>query len=154
MLAVVDTNVWISALLRVDGLAARLVDKIGPGGFQPVTCPSTLAELIRVSSQEKFAVQYPLLPAMLERIASGIGAHGVNIPEPPVTAICRDPKDDIFIALAVASAAPYLVSGDKDVHAANVVDYLRATGTDVLTVRQFLDALEQQEGEPNGSPSR
>lgn len=152
MLAVVDTNVWISALVKVDGASAQLIDHIGPGGFQPVACPFTLKELRGVSSRKKFAGQYPSIPAMLERIAHGISEYGFNIADPPIVPICRDPKDDVFIALAIASGAPYLVTGDKDLRHPNVVAYLRNQGTEVLTVREFLHLLEQK-GEPAPAPS-
>jgi predicted nucleic acid-binding protein len=48
---------------------------------------------------------------------------------------CFDPDDDIFLESAQAAAAHYLVTGNtKDFPAAWV-------GTQILTARQFLDAV-------------
>lgn len=48
--------------------------------------------------------------------------------------ICRDPKDDMLLELAVGAMADYLVTGDNDLL---VLDPFR--GTRIVTPRQFLD---------------
>lgn len=113
------------------------------GGFTPAICPAVMAELEDICSTDRLGGKYPAILRNYPRLRRRIIQFGEAFPDPVAVPVCRDPKDDMFIALAVASGAPYLVSGDNDVHAAIVVEYLREAGTEVLTVRRFLDLLEQ-----------
>lgn len=51
-------------------------------------------------------------------------------------AVTRDPRDDYLVALALATRAGALVSGDRD------LTELEHPGIRVLTPRQFLDLVE------------
>lgn len=62
--------------------------------------------------------------------------------DPPIIPITRDPKDDIFVALAVSSAAEYLVTRDDDLKRdLAVVEYLATAGCEAVSVRAFLEKL-------------
>ena len=50
--------------------------------------------------------------------------------------ICRDPKDNKFIDLAVNGFADFLITGDQDLLSLKVVD-----DTKIVTPRAFLDLL-------------
>jgi putative PIN family toxin of toxin-antitoxin system len=50
-------------------------------------------------------------------------------------AVCRDPDDDYLLALAVASKADALVSGDQDLHA------VEGAAVEIITPRELLDRL-------------
>ena len=145
MLAVVDTNVWISAVLTRNGVSAAVPKAIGDSGFVPVMCPGTRAELNRIAGSERLLRKYPHLPAEFLILVERLDSDAIEVADPPIIPICRDPRDDIFIALAVASKAEYLVTGDGDLKDdAGVVEYLAATRTKVVTVREFLGILEPQ----------
>ena len=89
----------------------------------------------------------------MNRLIAALRASGEEIGPPTVVRVCRDPADDIFIAVAIDSHAEYLVTRDDDLKGdPNVVAYLRNQGTEVLTVREFLHLLEQA-GEPAPAPS-
>ena len=49
--------------------------------------------------------------------------------------ICRDPEDDYLLALAIASKADALVTGDDDLHA------VPNPGVEIITPRELLDCL-------------
>jgi putative PIN family toxin of toxin-antitoxin system len=57
-----------------------------------------------------------------------------------VMRVCRDPKDDAYLALCVAAGADVLITGDQDLL---VIDPGRTPvlpqGMKILTPRQFLD---------------
>lgn len=55
----------------------------------------------------------------------------------PHRAVCRDPRDDYLIALAEASGAEAIISGDLDLLA---IDPARIA-VEVVTPRQFADQL-------------
>ena len=50
---------------------------------------------------------------------------------------CRDPKDQVFLELALESHADYLISGDKDILA-----YPSAEGLKIITAASFRVVLE------------
>jgi uncharacterized protein len=59
--------------------------------------------------------------------------------DPSFVSLCRDPNDHHVIATAVATFAPVIVSGDKD-----LLDLGAHAAIRIVTPRQFLDTL----GEP------
>lgn len=152
MLAVIDTNVWISALLSRNGGPARIAELVGTP-FTPVFCDATLSELRSVSGRDRLR-KNGLTSSRYERLESRLRDSGLVVEDPAVIAVSRDPKDDIFIALAVAAECDYLVSGDDDLKGDDRVrEHLAAAGVRIATVRQFVAIVEAQEGEPDGSPS-
>jgi len=58
-------------------------------------------------------------------------------PSGPHPAVCRDPRDDYLVALATASGAEAIVTGDLDLLA---IDPKRLT-IEVITPRQLIDRL-------------
>ncbi|HLJ68343.1 MAG TPA: putative toxin-antitoxin system toxin component, PIN family [Chloroflexota bacterium] len=52
--------------------------------------------------------------------------------------VCRDPKDDVFLATAKAADADYLVSEDKD-----LLDLSPYEATRIITGRMFVEVLEE-----------
>lgn len=66
-----------------------------------------------------------------------------QVDDPPsVERVSRDPRDDIFIAVAAASKADCLVSRDDDLKRdPAVLAYLDPLGVRVLSVREFLADL-------------
>ena len=68
------------------------------------------------------------------------------IPHEPPPVSSRDPKDDPLLAVALSGHADYLITGDDDLL---VLDGEPALGTlRIVTVRDFLQLLAQQRGEP------
>jgi len=76
----------------------------------------------------------------LVKLWSGIRGRCVVVEPQALIRICRDPKDDAYLALCVAAKAEVLITGDKDLL---VVDITQASGLPralrILTPRQFLD---------------
>lgn len=109
--AVLDTNVLVSALL-FSGETGNIILSWKAGKFLPVFSYNTFDEFRRVLSYPKFSLtpreidvifQYEVLPY----------CEVVDI-EDDITGVCRDTDDHKFLSCAVASAADYIVSGDKD----------------------------------------
>jgi putative PIN family toxin of toxin-antitoxin system len=133
MRVVLDTNVLVSALL-FRGRLARLVTLWQAGTIVPVLTRETFAELRTVLSYPKFAlteaesdslIQNEILPWFEVVEIAG-----------PVPAICRDPDDDIFLAVAAAATADWLVTGDADLLALG--SYQR---TRIATPQEFLSQI-------------
>lgn len=58
-----------------------------------------------------------------------------------LTGVCRDPKDDKFLACAIEGEADYLVSGDQDLLAIGSYQ-----GIQIVKPAQFLNILQVAAG--------
>lgn len=106
---VIDTNVWLSALV-FGGKPGLVLDLFVDDRIEVVISEEVLSELRRKISQRfpLFLPQQQLLEASLRQDAElvQLGAQTVKI--------SRDPKDNMFIETALAGQANCIVSGDKD----------------------------------------
>lgn len=115
-LVVVDTNVLISAALRPQSVPWQVFAYTLAAG-RLVVCDQTLAELEDVLQRSKFDRL-----ATRERRASILALireRGVPVAVQPQHSlasrgVCRDPDDELFLALALAAGAETIVSGDED----------------------------------------
>ncbi len=108
---VFDTNVLVSALLRPGGLAGKaLLD--GTIGRTLLASRDTAGELARVVLRPKFD-RYLTID---ERVAfiQGYLSSVVWVSVTTRLNLCRDPRDDRFLELAVDGRADAIVSGDAD----------------------------------------
>lgn len=109
---VFDTNTVISALL-FRGELSWLVEHWRSGASIPLISRPVANELLRVLHYPKFA----LSESQIEAAASLylLFAERVDIDAGAVsTAQCRDPADQMFLALAEYGRADVLVTGDRD----------------------------------------
>lgn len=145
MRAVIDTNVWVSGLLTPLSFSARVPRALADGLFSPVFCGRLLLELKDTITDRGFVRRNGLdLPA-LNRLIGLLTQRGEEFLD-PVTfpTLCRDPDDDIFIALAVAAKVDYLVTRDDDLTGDEAVrEHLSAAGVQIVTIREFVAILEQ-----------
>jgi len=107
-LAILDTNVVVSAGLKPGSVPARLVmDWVLAGKVQLVTCPSILREYRKAAARSKFT-RYNFPPTWLEYLID----DSLQLPDPvPWPHPSPDPKVAPFLALAHASGA-WLVTGN------------------------------------------
>jgi len=107
-LAVLDTNVVVSAGIRADGPPAALIlDWVLEGQVQVVTCPWIVEEYRQVARREKFRA-YGFPPLWLEFLIE----ESLHLPDPdPWPYAVPDPEDAPFLALAHAAGA-WLITGN------------------------------------------
>jgi putative PIN family toxin of toxin-antitoxin system len=111
MRLVVDTNIFTSILIRPGETLSAFIDYIDRHATILYSA-ETLTELVNVLRRRKFRAY--TTPEEVAEFVRWIIATGELVAVDDVPAVSRDPKDDKFIALAVAGRAEYLVSGDKD----------------------------------------
>lgn len=108
---IVDTNVLLSRLLAPSGVVAKAVDHALENGILLMS-DATLAELSSVLYRPKFDPYLTnddrhsflgLLAGVSQRIRIN---HQVQV--------CRNPKDDKFLDVALAGSAHGIITGDKD----------------------------------------
>lgn len=126
--AVIDTNLIISYLLTQSETLSRLIDHWERGRFVYLVSPAILRELRQVVYRPRLWRSMQVDPAILLEV---IEADAEMVPGVlTLSGICRDPKDEPFIACAVEGNAPYLVTGDLDLLEMGVfqgVTMIRAT---------------------------
>jgi putative PIN family toxin of toxin-antitoxin system len=110
--AVLVTNLIISYLLTSGETMSRLIEHWEQGHFIYLLSPTMLEELRDVVYRPKLRQNMQIDPAVLLDV---IEADTELVPGTlTLSGICRDPKDDLFIAGAVEGNATYLVTGDTD----------------------------------------
>jgi putative PIN family toxin of toxin-antitoxin system len=110
--------------------------------FHLLFSPSTFDELITVLSRPPMQRKANVpIGWFLDRVKR----YGRFVPgEIRLRGICRDPKDEIFLACAVEGEAHYLVSSDRD-----LLDLGRFRETCILNPGQFLVALRLYQMSPD-----
>lgn len=109
---VLDTNVLISALLFDQGRLGWLRLSWQRGRLSPVLAQPTLRALLRVLAYPKFRLEPSDRERLLEDLLPWCESWTDVIPASPHRV--QDPHDQVFLDLALAAAAPVLVSGDAD----------------------------------------
>jgi len=108
---VVDTNVFVSRLLRLTSVPGRAAGKAMHDAVLLVSEP-TVAELADVLAQGKFdryvtAQQRTQFIRLIATVAEFVPiVHPVRE--------CRDPKDDKFLEVALNGRADVIITGDRD----------------------------------------
>ena len=136
--AVLDINVFVSALLNDRSVPAKVIAKAERRVFRVVSSPEHLADLDEVLHRPRFIYRYgssraDRLVVHLRRRASIV--HGAPGPLGPLT---RDPDDDYLVALYRHANADFLVTGDRDLREAHLPDVR------VRTPAEFLAELEMR----------
>lgn len=108
---VLDTNTLISRMLMPQGTAGRAVDKALNEGLILVS-DDTLTELASVIARPKFD-KY-VSQADRRQFLSLLGGVARLIPIHHRVQVCRDPKDDMLLHVALNGEAQYLITGDQD----------------------------------------
>ncbi len=145
MLAVIDTNIWVSAMLRPSGYASELIEALADHQFIALTSNSLLEELRDVIQRPRLSERFGLTEETRSRVLSILYDRSIRIPDPVVTAVGRDPKDDVFLAVAVAGGADALVTRDDDLKRdPAVLAYAAVAGVRIMTIQQCLDALAEE----------
>lgn len=108
---VVDTNVFVSRLLRFDSVPGRAAEKAIHHATLLVS-ESTMTELAEVLAQAKFD-RYVTVEQRLQFIRLiAQTAEFVHVIHP--IRECRDSKDDKFLEVALNGQADVIVTGDTD----------------------------------------
>lgn len=137
MRVVFDTNILVSAMLSPQGnensIPAQALNAAEWHG-QVLYSDASLAELLRVLERPKFARYVDA--ADIEQLFAHIRRTWHVVPILQSVVQCRDPKDDLFLDIALNGSATHLVSGDDDLL---VLHPFRSTV--ICTARMFLDAV-------------
>jgi putative PIN family toxin of toxin-antitoxin system len=111
---VLDTNVLVSALLFRSGRLSWLRQAWQTMALRPVMAKPTTEELLRVLAYPKFRLSAADVEALLEELLPWVEVFAAPIPSVVMRWTVRDPKDQIFLDLALGAGVDLLVTGDAD----------------------------------------
>lgn len=132
MRVLLDTNVFVSAVL-FGGAPHECLRRGLAGEFELVTGLALLDELER-TLRDRFGLSSEAVSFArgdLELAAEMVAPRRID-------PVCRDPGDDVVLAVAKEGRADHLVTGDRD-----LLEMGRYAGTAIVTPRDFLRMLGQ-----------
>ena len=112
---VIDTSVWIHYLSRPGAAIRTIVEEMWLGEeLVVVASPELVEELELVLARPAMQA---LIPVEVAQVLLDLVAERVELLPAlgKIPALTRDPKDDKFVACAVAAGSDYLISLDKDI---------------------------------------
>jgi uncharacterized protein len=112
--AVIDTNVLLSGLLW-RGAPHVLVERVRAGVLTFISSPALLAEFADVIVRPKFKLILARSNTDPDRMLAALRRLAEIVdPTPLLVPVSRDSDDDALLALAVASPADMIISGDAE----------------------------------------
>lgn len=133
--AVVDTNVWISALLR-GASALAVIDLVAGKTVTVVISEDLFREFSKTIVKPKFLNAFdPLKLTFLNRL---IKERATFVKSKASILACRDAKDNLLLECAVDGSADFIVTGDKDLLVLNPF-----RGIEILTPREFVKRIKK-----------
>lgn len=140
--AVIDTNVWVSAILNPFGFPASLRTAFATGLFEVVVSEPLLSELADVLNRPRIRQKYGLTADDIAEILTLIDERAEHAILTGAITVCRDPDDDAVIETAIRGEASCIVSRDDDLKFdASVADFLKAHDIAVVTISRFLSLI-------------
>jgi uncharacterized protein len=137
---VIDTNVFISAAILPFSISAQLSQR-ALTHERVLFCEASYAELASRLTKAKFDRYVKLEERQKQLLYLREAAMWQIDPSPfPQAVRCRDPKDNLFIDLALHSKASMLITGDQDLLV--LADALSTHGLQVLPPAQALALLQ------------
>ena len=129
---VFDTNTFISAILLEGSVSAQALDKAFTTG-EVIVSDSTFSEFTQVLFRKKFD-KYLTDERRLQAL-SKLERDTFLQPVSSILKICRDPKDDKYLELAIDGTAVCIITGDKDLLVLNPFHNIL-----ILTASAFLSS--------------
>ena len=133
---VLDNNVVLSALVFPSGRLAWLSQAWQSSELTLIASWETIAELRRVLGYRKFGLSLSRQIGAMHRYQPW--CEMVTVTEPPDVPECRDPRDRMFLELAVAGQADALVTGDGD-----LLELARVFSIPIITPAELRARLER-----------
>lgn len=112
MRVLVDTNVWISALINKLGFPARVLQALKEERFEPILSQVLIEELREVLSRPR--LRKYVEEQDIEELVTLLRDRAIWVEPPGELHLCRDPEDDLALETALLGGAKYMVKRDDD----------------------------------------
>lgn len=141
---VLDTQIFLRAAINPNSACGRIVFN-ELSDYQLYSADQIDAEIKRVLKRPAIRLKFPQINDKRAAQVMLVAEQAEHVQITTIEPVCRDPKDDIFLACAKAASADYLVSEDKD-----LLDLKQHHTTRIINVATFLTALDQKR--PSSTP--
>lgn len=140
---VLDTNVLISAFIspNKDSAPRQLYDACVRGRFFLLLSDDILEEVFDVLNRPRIKRMYKLTDKEISQFILELKKNTIVATHTNISVVVEDPDDNKFIACAIDGKGDYIVSGDK-----HLLDLEAYNGVRILTVREFLMTLVEEQG--------
>ena len=131
---IADTNAWISRFILPTSLTGQRLKRLSADKRITLVFSQTLKEELRAVLQRPKFRKY-----ITAENLTVFRAYLDAFPTTPVTSaveLCRDPKDNFLLNLALDSQADYLLSGDEDLLVLGSVG-----STSIITLAEFAQQM-------------
>ncbi|WP_373498401.1 putative toxin-antitoxin system toxin component, PIN family [Desulfococcus sp.] len=139
--AVIDTHVFVSALLTPGSNASAILDWVRANKIELLVSRSILAEIELVLQYPKLAKRHRMSP---EQIREFLDAYAriaqITEEKMEVRAIKADPADDKYVACAVEGGADFIISGDH-----RLTELKTYRGIRIVTPGDFVEIIKAKE---------
>jgi len=133
--AVVDANVYVSAIIQPAGTPGRLIARfLRDASFEIVLSPPIVDEVLRALGYRR--VRRLVRGADAQLWFEDIVFLADVVADTRLFRICEDPDDDKYLAAAIEGRAGHVVTGDRRFLALG-----EHAGVEIVTPRAFLDLL-------------
>ena len=141
--AVLDTNIWVSALLNPTGYPARLIKAFEKGLLEVVISEPILTEIADVLSRPRIRKKYGVTASEIHELLVLIEQRSEHVLICGDVSICRDKDDDLIIETALKGKADYIVTRDDDLKMdTKVFNFLKQPGIQPISVSKLLQLLK------------
>jgi putative PIN family toxin of toxin-antitoxin system len=140
---VVDTNVWVSALLNPRGFPAQVLEALKQRRFIPISSPPLIEELREVLARPRLR-RYGIREEDVEELIALLTDRAIWVEPTGKLHLCHDPDDDLILETALLGLAGAMVTRDDDIKRdLELLRWMREQGIPVLSVSQFLELLKE-----------
>ena len=131
---IIDTNLWISFLITKD--LKTLDIQVKTGKIRIIFSLELIEEFLSVAHRPKFKKYFS--KEDIEQLIDVFEFYGEISQVKSKIELCRDPKDDFLLSLAIDSKADYLISGDND-----LLELKTIGKTKIITMTDYLKKLSR-----------
>jgi putative PIN family toxin of toxin-antitoxin system len=136
---VLDTNVFVSAVLIPRRNPSRILDLWRQGRFVLVLSPPIIEEIREVLRYPRLRPRHHLTDSRIDAFLTEFVRTAVTVEADVSHAVARDRDDDHVLACAVAGRADFIVSGDADLLDLGAYQSIR-----IVSPAAFLTMLESE----------
>ncbi len=140
IVAVLDTNTIVSAILEPRGVPNRVLEAARAQQFTLATSSVIIAEVLTTLGRDRIRRKYHISSADIARLRDLLEHETpCTLMSHEVHGVATHPEDDLILATAISAGADYLVTGDAKLQ--RLGHYQKVA---IVSPREFLDILQSQ----------
>jgi len=139
IVALIDTNIWVSALINPHGFPAKTRDAWLAGRYKIIVSKPLLEELEDVLHRPRIQQRFGVTEVQAEELLLLITKKATPVEISGELHLCRDVRDDMLLETAIIGGATHIVSRDEDItRDLELLEQLEKWRIKAVTVSRFL----------------